>query len=219
MPKIKIDLPQEAYLNNPFLRLVNRQHQLRSELVFDRFKIGRQSFDKGILDNLMHLISDAERHMFKITLVCGYKSIAQQKQRYDRQIRLLKKQGLTSIEAASELLQTMPEPGASEHHTGLAVDLIDKSFLDEMGGLSAASDQLSSQQWLIANCSKYGFILRFPKDKEAQTGVAYKSWHFRFVGIENARYMQALNLSLEELITLLKKEKRDKLTIPTQYNS
>jgi D-alanyl-D-alanine carboxypeptidase len=94
-------------------------------------------------------------------------------------------------------------PGFSEHHTGLAFDCNvyhdSKTYtLDE-----AVTDVSEDYGWLMQNAPKYGFILRYPKDKVSITGIAYEPWHFRYVGIPHAEYMQANNLCFEEYISLL----------------
>lgn len=80
-------------------------------------------------------------------------------------------------------------PGHSEHQTGLAIDLntIEYSFADTPEG-----------QWVAANCYKYGFILRYPEGKEAQTGYRYEPWHIRYVGTEKATAIYNSGLCLEE---------------------
>ncbi|MFT8324615.1 D-alanyl-D-alanine carboxypeptidase family protein [Oenococcus sicerae] len=218
MAKIKQTLPNDAYLDNPLLKLVNRKHKLRSEIAFRKFKIGRESFDVSILENLLAFLAAAEKKMFKLTLVSGYRSIAQQQKLFDNSLTVYTKQGFSDRDAVKQVLAYLQAPGASEHHTGLAVDIVDSSFLKEKGDLYPEADQLPSQQWLISNAPKFGFILRFPKGKEAFTGVKYESWHFRYVGRENAQFISSQRLSLEEYIDLLKKEQRDKLFIQTQYN-
>ena len=88
------------------------------------------------------------------------------------------------------------EAGASEHQTGMAFDVICKSFLDKK--MSAAFDKTDEGKWLAAHCAEYGFIIRYPEDKEDITGIAYEPYHFRYVGVEVATYMMANNLTLEE---------------------
>ena len=81
-------------------------------------------------------------------------------------------------------------PGYSEHQTGLAADInaADESFNDT-----------PEAKWLDENCYKYGFIIRFPKGKEAYTGYVYESWHLRYVGKEFAKKIHdAGGISLEE---------------------
>lgn len=80
-------------------------------------------------------------------------------------------------------------PGHSEHQSGLAIDLntITQSFANTAEG-----------KWIAENCWKYGFILRYPKEKEAQTGYMYEPWHIRYVGLEAAEEIFKSGLCLEE---------------------
>ena len=82
-------------------------------------------------------------------------------------------------------------PGTSEHNTGLCADF------------NMASDRFESTdmfKWMQENAEDYGFILRYPKDKQHITGVIYESWHWRFVGINTAKEMNKLGLTLEEYV-------------------
>lgn len=80
-------------------------------------------------------------------------------------------------------------PGYSEHQSGLAIDLnsISSSFANTPEG-----------QWVAENCYKYGFILRYPKDKESVTGYMYEPWHIRYVGVDAATSIYSSGLCLEE---------------------
>lgn len=80
-------------------------------------------------------------------------------------------------------------PGHSEHQSGLALDLneISSSFANTAEG-----------KWVEKNCHKYGFILRYPRDKEAQTGYMYEPWHIRYVGVSVAEKIYNSGLCLEE---------------------
>lgn len=84
-------------------------------------------------------------------------------------------------------------PGTSEHNTGLCADF------------NMASDRFESTEmytWMCENAEDYGFILRYPKDKQSVTGVIYESWHWRFVGINNAKEINDLGVTLEEYIEM-----------------
>ena len=63
----------------------------------------------------------------------------------------------------------------------------------------------SEYKWLLKNAENYGFILRYPEDKEDKTKIAYESWHWRYVGEENAKRMNELNMCLEEYVEYLQK--------------
>ena len=101
-------------------------------------------------------------------------------------------------------------PGHSEHHTGLALDIFSKT--DMVNKLSQANIVESAEtKWLEDNAHRFGFVLRYPKDKTHITKVPYEPWHFRFLGKVHAFYMKQHNLVYEEYLERLKKEK--KLTI------
>ena len=88
------------------------------------------------------------------------------------------------------------KPGFSEHETGYAFDFSEIINLDYQG--------TGDFEWLNSNCYKYGFIIRYPEDKEDITEFRYEPWHFRYVGIPHATYMTENNLCLEEYIDLLR---------------
>jgi len=88
-------------------------------------------------------------------------------------------------------------PGRSEHHTGLSVDITSKSM-----GMTLSQDfcNYDDGKWLNENCQNYGFIVRYPKGKTEITGYAFEPWHFRYVGVETAKYIMENNLTLEEYL-------------------
>ena len=105
----------------------------------------------------------------------------------------------TQNEIDEEIAKTIvAPPGTSEHQLGLAADITDKyyEFKDE----SLENTELF--QWMSANCAQYGFIVRYPKDKEDVTGIMYEPWHFRYVGVEAAEYIMENGLCLEEFVAL-----------------
>ena len=101
-----------------------------------------------------------------------------------------------SREQAETNVKTYSQPaGSSEHQTGLAVDM---STVD---ALNQSPEDVVAQVKKIA--PEYGFVLRFPEGGKASTGVDYEDWHFRYVGVDNAKYMTKHNLTLEEYLKLL----------------
>ena len=94
--------------------------------------------------------------------------------------------------------------GASEHHTGKAIDLYGQiSSSDPIHRLDDTVYK-STYQWLYDNAHKYGFVLRYPSEKAEKTGVEYEPYHFRHVGYAHAYYMYKNNICLEEYLDLLK---------------
>ena len=82
-------------------------------------------------------------------------------------------------------------PGTSEHQLGIAVDInADKT--------QSTNDEV--YVWLAENAYRYGFILRYPQGKEQITGTNYEPWHYRYVGVENAKIIYEQQICLEEYI-------------------
>lgn len=91
---------------------------------------------------------------------------------------------------------TIAPPGASEHQTGLAVDLSSTSARGYAFGTSAAG------QWVRDNAARFGFIVRYPEGEEASTGIVYEPWHLRYVGTETATKIAASGLTLEQYLRI-----------------
>ena len=83
-------------------------------------------------------------------------------------------------------------PGYSEHQTGLALDIF------TYNSTTSNFDKTDAFNWLVNNSYKYGFILRYPKDKEYLTGYNYESWHYRYVGVETATKVHELGITYDE---------------------
>lgn len=114
----------------------------------------------------------------------GYRSVKSQQQLYD---------------AAGDT-SSVAKPGYSDYHTGYSIDL---SIVDEDGS-TLDFDGTGDYEWLINNCYKYGYVVRFPDGKKEKTGYDYHPWHFRYVGVPHSVYMKENNLCLEEYIETLK---------------
>ncbi len=76
-------------------------------------------------------------------------------------------------------------------------------------------DGKDEEAWILENCAKYGFILRYPADKASLTGQAYCTWHLRYVGEVHAAIMTENHLCLEEYLDWIKTYTID--TAPLQY--
>lgn len=89
------------------------------------------------------------------------------------------------------------KPGSSEHQSGYCADILNKKW----AGLDRMTQDFQNEAeayWMKENCASFGFILRYPSDKEEVTGIAFEPWHFRYVGREIAGYIMAKGISLEE---------------------
>lgn len=94
--------------------------------------------------------------------------------------------------------------GRSEHNLGLSLDV---------GSTEMKMNEAPEGKWLEKNAWKYGFIIRYPKDKTAITGIQYEPWHIRYVGLPHSVIMKEKNFSLEEYLDFLKKQKSISTTI------
>ncbi len=94
-------------------------------------------------------------------------------------------------------------PGTSDHQTGLAVDIIQTSLPSRFDSLIQEFGETDAGKWLAANAHHFGFVLRFPEDKEAITGIIYEPWHFRYVGRTHATAMYENGMCLEEYVAHL----------------
>jgi D-alanyl-D-alanine carboxypeptidase len=95
-------------------------------------------------------------------------------------------------------------PGHSEHHTGLAADILPTALVTSGTPLDQQLDGSSpEEQWLADNSWAYGLILRYPPGTQHLTGIAFEPWHFRYVGLPHAWYMWHHDLTLEEYLCKL----------------
>lgn len=97
--------------------------------------------------------------------------------------------GYTEAEAYAKARETVALPGTSEHHLGLAVDI-----------LNVKKAERQALDWLGEHCWEYGFILRYAEEKAGITGIIYEPWHFRYVGREVSMDMKDSGLCLEEYL-------------------
>ena len=113
----------------------------------------------------------------------------------DMEYRLIRA-GYPEEDVAVEAAKTVAVPGTSEHELGLALDIVDSSYPE----LETEQENTPVQKWLMKNSWKYGFVLRYPSDKSALTGIIYEPWHYRYVGKEAAKIMYGEDLCLEEYL-------------------
>lgn len=137
------------------------------------------------LEPLKQMLDACEAAGNKYTFNSGYRSLATQKEILDlRTEEYMDAYGIDYTAARSRALQSVAIPGTSEHHLGLAVDIVGKE----------------AQDWLAEHCWEYGFILRYTAEKEAITGFIDEPWHFRYVGTKVSMDMKDSGLCLEEYL-------------------
>lgn len=186
------------------LILVNHDNLITEEpKTLITMKNGYQ-IDERIYDAYYEMEEAAAKAGFSLTVISSYRSIADQQVVFEADVTKYLATGLSEKEAEKKAEEYVTHPGGSEHHTGLAVDVVDQVWYDQGNGLEEEFFGTAAGKWIDQNCAKYGFIVRYPKNKEAITGINYEPWHLRYVGTESASYMVAHNLVLEEYLDVLK---------------
>ncbi len=148
--------------------------------------------------NAMMDVFYGETENRNIMVNSGFRTEKQQQTVYESKVQ-------TNGEAYAE--KYVQKPGYSEHHTGYAMDLAvyDEGDPDVEGDEAMWTfDGKDEYFWVDQNCDQFGFVLRYSASKEDVTGIAYESWHYRYVGIGNALAMTNMGLSLEEYINFIK---------------
>ena len=177
---------------NGLLFLVNRQYTLSEAYEPDDLEMtdvtgqGRRMRPEAAAALREMFQACKEETGLQLLSISGYRSYAKQEGIYKRKLRSVKK----DVEKAQEYVAP---PGASEHQTGLAMDIgqkhkihLEVSFRDTEGG-----------KWCRENCWRFGFILRYDEGWEEITGYNFEPWHFRYVGKEYAKEIHDANIPME----------------------
>lgn len=179
------------------LRLVNPWNRLPDGYVPELTTLtnGLQ-VDTRCYPALQKMMDDCRAAGLSPIICSAYRPWETQTRLFNTNVEQLKQRGMTQEQAETETAKSVAVPGTSEHQLGLALDIVDQSYQL----LEEDQQNTPTQQWLMANCWKYGFILRFPKDKEAVTGITYEPWHYRYVGEEAAKAITESGICLEEYL-------------------
>lgn len=185
-------------VDDPLLLLVNASHPLTEEYAPELTRL--QDWDLSVAtvcyDDLKAMLAAGRAQGLSFQIASAYRTREEQKNLFDEDVKARMDDGMSEAEAKAETAHYTMEAGCSEHETGLALDIVAMSnqLLDE------TQEQTGETRWLHVHAWEYGFILRYPKDKEDITGVSYEAWHYRYVGKEAAAYLTENNLTLEEYL-------------------
>ena len=133
-----------------------------------------------------------------LTLVAGYQDADTRQAAYEARVQTYRDKRKSEEEAARLAATIQPAANANEHGTGYAADILSADNPQQDTGFA----ETRAYEWLTAYAAEYGFILRYPQDRQAATGIVFEPWHWRYVGVENALAIRASGLSLEEFIAL-----------------
>ena len=180
------------------LILVNWENPLPEDFSIPRLTqlANGHAIDSRAYPALQSMMDAARAAGLQPTICSSYRTQAKQEELFQNKVQRLLAEGYGRTEAEEQAAMWVARPGTSEHQAGLAVDIVDKSYQL----LDREQEDTAVQQWLMAHCAEYGYILRYPTDKAARTGVNYEPWHYRYVGTEAAAEIMEQGICLEEYL-------------------
>lgn len=179
------------------LRLVNASNPLPDDFAPQLATLANGlQFDARAIGALNQMLADGNAQGLSLMVCSAYRSIERQDYLFNSMLQDYVAKGY-SEEEAYRITATIRTPhGCSEHSSGLAADIVAVNYQTLDDGFAATPEG----KWLAEHAVEYGFILRYPADKQDVTGIIYEPWHFRYVGVENARKIVDSGLCLEEYL-------------------
>lgn len=182
-------------INDNYSILVNKFYYLpenfeRSDIekISLQYSYHNNSASKIVIENFEKMRNDAEKELnIHLMINSSYRSYKNQTEIYNN----YKKVSLKYADSYAA------RPGHSEHQTGLSIDITSLEH-PYINNTDESFDKSQEYEWLKNNCHKYGFILRYPKDKEHITGYNTESWHFRYVGNDIAKKIYEEQITFDE---------------------
>lgn len=179
--------------SNGITKLVNKNNALKSgyqpsDMVKPSVSATKAVYlRKTASKSLETMFNSAKKDGIYLSAVSGFRSSSYQSNLYNNSLR---------VNGYAYTNKYIAKPNHSEHQTGLAMDISAKSVGYD---LVDHFEKTKEGKWLSKNAHKYGFILRYKKDRVKDTGYAFEPWHFRYVGNDVATYIYTNNLILEDL--------------------
>jgi D-alanyl-D-alanine carboxypeptidase len=193
---------REEYTSKELL-LINPWHLLPEdyEAELEDVEYGHR-MDACAAEHLRDMLADCREAGYSPLICSSYRDRSKQEVLFQSDVRKFMYRGYSEEEAVRETAQNVAVPGSSEHEAGLAADIVyvGHQVLDE------SQEQNDTQQWLMEHCMEYGFILRYPRDKQDITGITYEPWHYRYVGEDAAREIMSRGICLEEYLGVIDKD-------------
>lgn len=174
------------------LIVVNRWNELPKDYSVELMELSNgQKVDSRIYPALQEMFDAARAEGIYPIVREGYRTAEEQQEILDDKIQAYINEGYSRARAEKTAKEWVALPGTSEHQLGTAVDInADKS--------KCSNEEVYA--WLLENAYKYGFILRYPLEKQEITGIGYEPWHYRYVGIEVAQEIYEQGICLEEYV-------------------
>lgn len=180
-----------------YLLLANPDNPLPEDWTVETQTVqGDFEMDSRVAQAAKDMIEAAANDGVELMVCSAYRSIEKQTTLFDNMKQDYLNQGMSEEEAYNKTAEAIAIPGTSEHQTGLAADIVTPSHQT----LDPEFADTDAGKWLNEHAHEYGFILRYPEDKQDITKIMYESWHFRFVGKTHAKLMKESGMCLEEYL-------------------
>ena len=180
--------------NDDLLTLVNYENTIPENWKVNLVRLNNgQSVDRRIYKDLMDMLQAAKKEGLNPLICSSYRTYEKQEDLYQNKVKKYLNQGYSKAEAFDKAAFWVARPQTSEHQLGLAIDIV--SLKNQR--LDHQQENTAEQHWLIQNSWKYGFILRYPTNKNNITKVGYEPWHYRYVGKIYAKKIKESGVCLE----------------------
>lgn len=184
------DTVKKTDISKKELMLVNKFNYLDENYAPDdivkvsmQFAYGDNEIKKEVYEKFRSMYNDAKKEGLYLIITSSYRDYNFQKELWDSYANQKGDEWADSVSARA---------GYSEHQTGYTLDIV--TYNANMSSFETTDEF----KWLQDNAYKYGFILRYPKDKEDITGYSYESWHYRYVGKDVATKIKKLGITFDE---------------------
>lgn len=171
----------------------NFDDMIETELVYDGDKKGY--IDARAAQYAKDMFAAAKEDGIDLWVISSYRTFNYQQENFNRSVEQRMNNGMSYDDAYADTAKEVAMPGESEHNAGLAMDIMSAEYtsMDDAG-----FENTEAFAWLDKHAAEYGFILRYPKNKEDITDIIYEPWHYRFVGLYYANEIKKSGLCLEE---------------------
>lgn len=174
-----------------YLTLVNSSYRIPDSYEPDLVYVcgSGERLDRKVAEHYEKMYNAAKEDGVELVPCSGYRSYELQERNYNNKVSFYESQGYSNKDAKVKAATIIMPPGSSEHNLGYAMDIV---CVDEW------FEDTAEFRWLTEHAADYGFIMRYPKDKQDITKVIYEPWHWRYVGVELAKELKDSGLVLEE---------------------
>lgn len=193
-PKTSVASDEGKNNNSQLLVVVNKSNVESASYKPELEKIYGYDVNVIAANDLKQMVEDAKKQGVQLVINKAYVSFEQQQKEYLEKLQeFLKDPKYTQVRAQAAVQKIVPQGGASEAQTGLLIDF------DTNNG--------KADSFLQKYCVKYGFVLRYPKNKEDVTMMSYSKSLYRYVGADNAQKIRSYDMCLEEYVQYLSMQK------------